>query len=192
MYREIKENELRIDSSLKYAYFLDKNHPLATGNSYRVYYHRHIMSMKLGRWVTSEEVVHHKDENRSNNSIDNLELTTNSEHARLHQTILVDITCQCCNTMFKPKDSDQIYCSQKCASLARQKKSHNSFDKSLLEKQIWELGFTQTGKIYGYSDTGIKKLAKKLNCALPPPYFHNKIRSSEERLNSYYSDVAQR
>lgn len=46
--------------------------------------HRVIMESHLGRKLTRKEVVHHIDGNRHNNSIDNLELLTQSEHASLH------------------------------------------------------------------------------------------------------------
>jgi len=43
-----------------------------------------IMEESIGRRLFSNECVHHKDGNRSNNDISNLELMTRSEHARLH------------------------------------------------------------------------------------------------------------
>lgn len=47
---------------------------------------QHIIIMEglIGRRLYSNECVHHKDENRSNNNIDNLELMTRSEHAKFH------------------------------------------------------------------------------------------------------------
>jgi len=46
--------------------------------------HRVIMEAHLGRRLEHNEVVHHKDENKQNNSIDNLIVMTASEHARNH------------------------------------------------------------------------------------------------------------
>src|SRR5262245_32010353 len=47
--------------------------------------HRLVMERHLGRYLLPEEVVHHLDENPSNNAIENLELLPNqSAHARLH------------------------------------------------------------------------------------------------------------
>jgi len=43
-----------------------------------------VMERKLGRPLKKEEVVHHRDGDVSNNSIDNLELMTRSQHGRLH------------------------------------------------------------------------------------------------------------
>lgn len=47
--------------------------------------HRYVMERYLGRQLARDEVVHHKDGDKSNNEIDNLELMSLSEHTRQHQ-----------------------------------------------------------------------------------------------------------
>lgn len=46
--------------------------------------HQIVMERHIGRALTASEIVHHVDGNRSNNSIENLELMTQSQHAALH------------------------------------------------------------------------------------------------------------
>lgn len=46
--------------------------------------HRYIMQEHLGRKLERWEVVHHKDGNKRNNDIDNLELMHISKHSREH------------------------------------------------------------------------------------------------------------
>lgn len=46
--------------------------------------HRVVMEQRLGRRLESDEIVHHRDEIKSHNAIDNLELTTRRDHARHH------------------------------------------------------------------------------------------------------------
>jgi hypothetical protein len=42
------------------------------------------MEKHIGRRLSRNEVVHHKDENKSNNDINNLEIMSRSDHSRLH------------------------------------------------------------------------------------------------------------
>lgn len=46
--------------------------------------HRLLMEEKLGRKLLRSEIVHHKDGNNKNNALENLEIMTQVEHARLH------------------------------------------------------------------------------------------------------------
>ena len=55
-----------------------------THNGKQVMYHRLLMAQHLGRELTADEVVHHKDRNRKNNKLDNLQLMTKVEHSSLH------------------------------------------------------------------------------------------------------------
>lgn len=48
------------------------------------YLHRVVMERTIGRSLLPQEFVHHKDGNPSNNDPSNLELTTNSEHRKMH------------------------------------------------------------------------------------------------------------
>ena len=48
--------------------------------------HRVVMEKKLGRKLKSNELVHHKDENKKNNNQNNLQLTNRSNHAKIHFT----------------------------------------------------------------------------------------------------------
>lgn len=51
------------------------------GNRYE---HRRIMDVVVGRRLSRDEVVHHKNGNKSDNRIANLEVLPNAEHSRMH------------------------------------------------------------------------------------------------------------
>lgn len=46
--------------------------------------HRYMMEQHLGRKLTDDEVVHHKNKKRWDNRLDNFELMTKAAHSRLH------------------------------------------------------------------------------------------------------------
>lgn len=54
-------------------------------NGKKIDEHRYVMEQHLGRQLSRDEVVHHKDGDKSNNDIENLELMSLSEHSRQHQ-----------------------------------------------------------------------------------------------------------
>lgn len=58
-------------------------HHLRMANGY-AYVHQIEAEKKLGRRLNENEVVHHKDGNRTNNSHDNLEVLLQKEHASIH------------------------------------------------------------------------------------------------------------
>lgn len=54
------------------------------GNSEDYFIHRLVAEFKLGRLLTSADVVHHIDGDKLNNHPDNLEVLTRSEHMKIH------------------------------------------------------------------------------------------------------------
>ena len=69
-----------------YVLVWNPNHPNANkgkGKEY-IFEHRLVMSEHLGRALEKNEVVHHKNGNKYDNRIENLELLTNEEHMRKH------------------------------------------------------------------------------------------------------------
>lgn len=71
-------------SSQGYILLQDSSHPNANKDGY-VKRANIVMEEKIGRFLTSEEVVHHIDENKLNDSPENLMLfSSNSEHIKFH------------------------------------------------------------------------------------------------------------
>jgi hypothetical protein len=74
----------RLASNGYYAVYMP-NHPNAFGIGY-VYEHRLIIENEIGRLLKSTEIVHHKDGNKLNNNIANLELCHSiAEHKVKHR-----------------------------------------------------------------------------------------------------------
>jgi hypothetical protein len=49
--------------------------------------HVRVMELHIGRRIAPGECVHHRDGDRANNALANLELLTKSEHSSLHRKI---------------------------------------------------------------------------------------------------------
>ena len=87
-----------------YIYAKVPEHPNATTNGY-VLMHRIVMENYIGRLLTDNEVVHHIDEDKSNNDITNLQLMVIEEHAKLHASKrtrkIVLLKCPQCDKEFQ-------------------------------------------------------------------------------------------
>lgn len=120
-------NIRKVISKGDYLYALVPEHPKATKNGY-VLMHRVVMENYLGRVLNDDEVIHHKDHNKKNNDLSNLELLNKVEHVKLHgkergrQVIL--LKCPWCKKEFvrwknqthlqKPSIYNCTCCSDKC------------------------------------------------------------------------------
>jgi len=73
-------------------------HPFADSNGC-IYEHRFVMEQHLGRYLKRQEQIHHKNENKQDNRIDNLQLVTQREHLMIHKRPISDKSdrfCQLC------------------------------------------------------------------------------------------------
>ena len=70
----------------EYVYALVPNHPHATASGY-VLMHRVVMENHIGRLLKPHELVYHKDEDKKNNDIANLEIVDVATHNRIHHYV---------------------------------------------------------------------------------------------------------
>ena len=92
----------KIVSKGDYNYCVVKEHPNSSKYGY-VLHHRIVMENHLGRLLNSNEVVHHKNENKKDNRIKNLELMDYREHVKIHSTkgrTMITLKCPECKTIF--------------------------------------------------------------------------------------------
>ncbi len=150
-----------------YLVFRDKSHPLSQPAGW-VYHHRHVASIKYGRWLNSEEIVHHKDGNRLNNEPENLEVMSKTEHGKTHYPAKkVKVKCRTCGIFNERTGRDYIrspYCSKECRSiyLKQFRKIIGVYTKEELEELVKKYPFTKVAKIIGCSDVLVKKTCVKL------------------------------
>lgn len=96
--------------------------------------HRLIMERSIGRLLSNDEIVHHINQNRGDNRIENLELQTMSKHVSFHNNGIKNpnwkggVTyhaCQQCKKSYRGKSKGK-FCSKKCCD--------ESFKKDKIEK----------------------------------------------------------
>lgn len=98
-------------------------------------YPKYLMEKELGRPLTHNEEVHHKDENPLNNQLSNLEVRKHGEHQAEHSTKFYDTTAVCgwCGKEFlwtgpqqrkfynnkraHDRHSDKPFCCRRCSGL---------------------------------------------------------------------------
>jgi hypothetical protein len=170
--------EFKLDKGVGYMYCYNPSHPLAN-KAGKVYEHRYVMSLHLGRWLERDEVVHHKDKDRTNNILNNLELTNASEHAKIHAMengcVHYEHPCDFCGKLFDTTEAEaKRFCSHYCAT-----KSTRKFEvsKDTLGKLLWEYPTSHISKMFGVSDKAIEKRAKKLGLSKPPRGYWAKLSS---------------
>ena len=107
-----------------------------TGKKYRgryVYKHRLVAAQKIGRPLRSDEVAHHKNEQKMDNSRRNIEMKTNVAHSREHKKPAArsSLLCPVCKAVFsllqrtmrmkRKKGQNRFYCSRQCGGRSRKK-----------------------------------------------------------------------
>jgi len=90
------------------------------------YEHRWLMQRRLGRVLKRSEHVHHKNGNRKDNRLDNLEILTASEHSLQHARPcpMETVTCATCHAPFsrparffrfrRARGQAEFYCGRRC------------------------------------------------------------------------------
>ena len=79
--------------------------------------HRVVIGKKLGRNLTKNEVVHHKNHKRTDNRLENLILLSKAEHIKIHQKESKKIKRRCseCQKSFITNSMvNKKICSKKC------------------------------------------------------------------------------
>jgi hypothetical protein len=158
--------------------FFDPEHPLARKNG-MVALGRHVLSVKLGRWLEAGEMAHFEDGDPQNASPENLTLTTRGALASRVHNHQVEMICPQCGTPFRTSPSHEnrrTCCSDACHQLYSRK-----FDVSreALEKLVWEMPTTQVAELFGVSDKAVEKRCKRLGVSKPPRGYWAKLAAGQ-------------
>lgn len=158
--------------------FFDPEHPLARQNG-MVALGRHVLSVKLGRWLEAGEMVHFEDGNPTNASPENLTLTTRSKLASQIHNHQVEMICPQCGTAFRTSPSHEDR--RRCCSDACHQLYFRRFEvtREELEKLVWEMPTTQVAELFGVSDKAVAKRCKRLGVSKPPRGYWAKLAAGQ-------------
>lgn len=85
-------------------YAVVHNHPYASKHGY-VLLHRVVMENYLGRLLNKNEIVHHINGNKHDNSISNLKVLDSREHSRMHGLergrMFCEVKCPSCGKIWQ-------------------------------------------------------------------------------------------
>lgn len=137
-----------------------------------IYEHQLMAEKKIGRSLKEEEVVHHIDENKTNNSLSNLIVfASNSDHVAFHRngtyTLDEDGIAHCeaksknentCLLCGKSIYWTSNYC-EKCGYIV-QRKVINRPSREKLKELIRSMPFIKIASLYEVSDNTIRKWCK--------------------------------
>lgn len=151
-----------------YFMFYCPEHPHVNREGY-VYLHRLVKEIDLERFLRTDEEVHHRDENRSNNNLSNLVVLSKGEHRRQHilqamerrtgiKTAFVEDVCKDCGTRLSDRKvlMENMRRCVSCSHIASRKvKERPSVEE--LKEMCKTLPRTQIAKIYGVSETAVRK-----------------------------------
>ena len=150
--------------------YLPDHHRAIKSGSLKGYVYEHMLVAErmLDRHLTSVEEVHHLDQNRSNNSPDNLLVLIGPMHSKLHGWMnkhvitpttthqeRIDRGCVRCKTCQEPIHPDDIYCSPDCSALGSRKVERPTKEQLVLLLET--NSFLSAGRLYGVSDNAIRK-----------------------------------
>lgn len=144
--------------------FIGRDHPLAYSSGY-AREHRLRMALSLDRPLLAEEIVHHKNGVKTDNSLDNLEIISRAEHTKHHRPRLGTQKRYCKNGHLKsPKSAtnSRLVC-RFCERANERKRYLKQKETGILKKST-------------YKPTGTKPGARnriKTHCPHGHPYSEN-------------------
>ena len=178
------------------------HHPKANNLGY-VYSHILAAEKKLGRSLNPGECVHHIDEDKHNNSLDNLMVfKSNADHAAFHKGVDAvqdgDVwycpgkriydkeVCSVCNTNYKDAKAKMcVNCRERLNRMFIKNTNIQLPDRDVLKEKIRISNFLQIGREYGVSDNAVRKWCKFYG--LPYQTFVIKSLSDDEWENECFT-----
>lgn len=175
-----KNIKIKLDPQSGQLCFYDPSLPLARKNG-MVSLGRHVLSLKLGRWLEPGEYAYYLDGNPQNMNPDNLALSLLPELVKSLNKRQVELVCPYCGEVFRVSKSHKerrVHCNNRCRSLNSRK---FVVDREELEQLVWQMPTTEVARLFGVSDKAVEKRCKLLEIQKPPRGYWAKLSSEEQK-----------
>lgn len=102
--------------------------------------------------------------------------------------VILTKVCPICNLKFTVVESKehQECCSKSCAGkllqLGKKTEDKLNISKEVIEKLIWDKPFSIGCKDVNLSDNGLRKMAIRMGCIMPPDRYHTKSIADKKRI----------
>lgn len=158
MLHNLKEKKIINVNGYEAVYY--PSHPNAMSNGL-VYLHRLVYENYINSILDTSIHIHHIDENKKNNSLDNLKPILPGQHMKIHikhmntVRMLYNKTCSICNKTIKTYRKSQKFCSLSCCG--RYKRIANYPNKDELAEEIKKFSREEIGRRYGVTGNAVKR-----------------------------------
>ena len=160
---------------LGYVLLYYPEHPRAQKHGY-VPRSRLVMENMLGRYLSEDETVWHKDRVRDNDAPDNLTLEAPRK--------LPTIKCRTCGQQFQQRNSRIRYCSPKCGAISTHRCRHPS--KDMLQWMVWDRPTMDVAQHFGVTDKAVEKWCRRLGVVKPGRGYWAKVHAGKIRRKNPY------
>ncbi len=169
----IKPYKVKLDPQTNQFYFYDPTHPLA-GKSGKVLLHRHILSLKLRRWLKPNELVVFLDGNLLNVFPENLAAISREDIEVLMSThrVLVRKTHHQKGSHILPSlDRKEIH----FPGDANQEMPTSYIAPDELQELVWDLSIDEISRLFGIPVREIRRHCREYGIQLPPRGYRSKV-----------------
>ncbi len=169
----IKPYKVKLDPQTNQFYFYDPTHPLA-GKSGKVLLHRHILSLKLRRWLKPNEMVIFLDGNLLNVFPENLAVICREDIEILMSTqrVVVRKTHRRNGSPTLPSlDKKEVH----FPGDGNQELPSSYIAPDELQELVWDLSIDDISRLFGIPVHEIRRHCREYGIQLPPRGHRNKV-----------------
>ena len=171
-----------MEKSTQQFQFYDPSHPLADENG-KVSLCKHLLSVKLGRWLNPGEMVRFLDGNPQNINLSNLDLATKNVVSVKAQNQQIELICPCCGqflTLSITRRNQRVT----RRDLYRQLELYKfKIEPGELQQLVWEMPAHDIAHLYGVSERTIGRRCREFGIRKPPLGYWQIIRAQQRRNN---------